>query len=53
MKNQVKLQNFNAFNLYVTLNYSILLKMEIKLFLKPVVSLVNYLGGKRRKELTK
>lgn len=53
MKNQVKLQNFNAFNLYVTINYSILLKTEIKLFLKAVVSLVNYLGGgKRRKGLT-
>lgn len=53
MKNQVKLQNFNAFNLYVTINYSILLKTEIKLFLKAVVSLVNYLGGgKRRKEFT-
>lgn len=53
MKNQVKQQDFNAFNLYVTINYSILLKTKIKLFLKPVVSLVNYLrGGKKRKELT-
>lgn len=51
MKTQVKLQNFNAFNLYVIINYSILLKTENKTLFETCGILVNYLGGgKRRKE---
>lgn len=56
MKNQVKLQNFNAFNLYVIINYSILLKTEIKLFFETCGKLSKLSRGreeKKRKELTK